>query len=381
MESETKKRHTRRRGQGEGSIFQRSDGRWVAKLAIGYDASGKRRRKTVYGTTKKEAQDKLLDLQQRHKLGTLPDAGTATLAQFLQRWLGDVIRVSVCEATHARYSQLVEKHINPRISGIRLERLKTSDVMQVYSEMERAGLSPRTRRFTHTVIRAALQQAADWGMVPRNICDTAKPPKVVRKEMKTLDAKQAASLMAAAKSDRLYAMYVLAVTTGMRQGELFALQWADIDFNGRILSVRRTITANRKVKEPKTATSKRRIDLSAVAVGALQQHRKKQLAYGLAASPWVFSDTIGGLLSRHNVLNRSFAPILKAAKLPVIRFHDLRHTAATLMLAEGVNPRLVSETLGHASVAFTLDVYGHILPGMGRDAADKMGRLLGGKAS
>jgi integrase len=209
----------------------------------------------------------------------------------------------------------------------------------------------------------------------------ATPPKVVRDEMKTLTAAEASRFLAAAKCDRLYAMYVLAITTGMRQGELFALQWGDIDFEAKTLSVRRTITAKRGIKEPKTAKGKRRIDLPAMAVQALNNHRKQQLAGGFAASSWVFCDTRGGLLCRHNVLSRSFGPILKAANVPAIRFHDLRHTAATLMLAEGINPRLVSEVLGHAKVAFTLDVYGHVLPGMGREAADKMGRLLAGKAS
>jgi integrase len=247
--------------------------------------------------------------------------------------------------------------------------------------MEHAGSSTRTRRFVHSVLREALEQAVEWGMVTRNICDTATPPKLVQEEMKTLDAAQACIFLATAKADRLHAMYVLALTTGMRQGELFTLKWNDIDLASRKLSVRRTITLNQQIKKPKTKKGLRTIDLPAMAIDALQEHRKQRLAAGLAGSEWVFSDSRGGLLRRQNLIRRSFTPILIKAQLPTIRFHDLRHTACVLMLGAGINPRVVSETLGHASVAFTLDVYGHVMPGMGREAADRMGSLLTVKAS
>jgi integrase len=381
MESDAKKRTTRRRGQGEGSIFQRGDGRWVARIAAGYDQNGKRLRKTVYGLTKKEVQDKLLELHQRKKTGQLPATSKVTVAEFLKQWLEDVARVKVEESTYIRYEQLIRIHINSRIGGIKLERLTTSDADNIYSEMERANLSTRMRRFVHTLLSEALDQAIKWGLVVRNVCDTATPPMLVQDEMICLDAIQAARLLKASKKDRLHAMYVVAVTTGMRQGELLALKWGDIDLIAKKLTVKRTITAKQKIKKPKSKKSLRTIDLSEMVVDALEKHRKLCLATGLAGSEWVFPDTNGGLLRRQNFVRRSFKPLVKASGVPDIRFHDLRHAAATLMLGAGINPKIVSETLGHASVAFTLDTYGHVMPGMGREAADKMGSLFAVKAS
>ena len=253
-------------------------------------------------------------------------------------------------------------------------------MQNIYSEMEVAGYSPRTRRFVHTVLREAIEQAVEWGLVGRNVVDKAIPPKEVRQEMKTFDATQAASFLKAAMANRLYALYVVAITTGMRQGELIALQWSDVDLESATIQVRRTITYGKKLKEPKTKKGNRRIDLPAIAVNALKDHRKHTVADRLAGSPLVFSNTKGGLLSRHN-LTRSYKAILRKAGIPKIRFHDLRHTMITLMLAEGENPRLISELAGHATVGFTLDRYAHVLPGMGKQAAAKMQRLLATQAS
>lgn len=381
MALEVKKRKTARRGNGEGSIFQRGDGRWVARIAAGYDQKGRRLRKTVYGLTKKEVQDKLLELQQRKKVGQLSAVSKITVAEFLKRWLDDVVRIETEESTYLRYQELVRLHINPRIGGIRLERLTTVDADHVYAEMERAGLSTRMRIFVHTVLSEALDKAVTWNLVVRNICDTATPPKLVRKEMKYWNEVQANTFLKASKTDRLHSMYLLATACGVRQGELFTLQWGDIDLDAKTLSIRRTITAKQKVKKPKSKKSLRTIDLPMPVVEALQTYRKEWLAAGHAASEWVFCDTGGGLLRRQNLLRRSYKSILKAAGVPVIRFHDLRHTACVLMLRAGINAKIVSETLGHASVAFTLDTYGHVLPGMGRDAADRMGSLLTAKVS
>lgn len=375
------KRRTSRRGNGEGAIFKRADGRWVARLPIGYDTKGKRLTKTVYGKTKKEVQDKLLELQQRKRTGLIVATCRDTVAVFLEEWLTTIKRVEVWQSTFNRYQQLVHKHINPRIGGVRLERLTTDNANHIYADMEANGLKPRTRRFVHFVLSNALDAAVIKGLVPKNICNFATVPMLVKEEMQTFDAAQAAKFLEAAKSDRLYAMYVLAISTGMRQGELFTLKWSDIDIDARTLRVQRTITANAEIKPPKTKKSRRTVDLPAMAVEALQEHRKHRLAEGLAGSEWFFSDTKGGLLRRQNLMRRSYKPLLESAGLPVIRFHDLRHSCATIMLGAGINPKVVSESLGHSSVAFTLDTYAHVLPGMGRAAADVMGNLLAVKAS
>jgi integrase len=322
-----------------------------------------------------EVQGKLLDLQQRKKTGSLTETSKVTVAQYLERWLNDTSRLTVRESTHRRYAELVRVHINPQIGGVRLHRLTAPDVQNIFSTMEEKGLSPRTRQFVFDVVSMALDQAVKLGLVIRNVCDQLTRPKVPKRDMLTLDAHQAAVFLKAAQSDRLWTMYVLALTVGMRQGELFALQWSSVSLDAGRLSVRHTL-CNGKLGPPKTSKSRRQIELPAIAVGALWQHKAAMLAEGHASSPFVFCNTRGGNLSSQNFLRRSFLPILKAADLPRIRFHDLRHTAATLMLSEGINAKVVSETLGHATVAFTLDTYAHVLPSMGRDAANRMNRLF-----
>lgn len=386
---EKEKRKSKRRGNGEGSIFQRADGRWVAKIAVGYDNSGKRLRKTVYGHTKKEVQDELTKLLHRKSTGALAATSRVSVGQYLERWLNDVVRLTVRPSTHRRYAELIATHVTPRLGGVRLHRLTAGDVQGVYSTMEQSGSSPRTRQFVHDVIRNALANAITWGLVQVNVCDQLARPKVPKVKMKVLDASQAAMFLTAAKSDRLSAMYTLAVTVGMRQGELFGLQWEDVDLDEGRLSVRYTLTESGTLAQPKTPKSRRLIELPAVAVDALWTHKAAMLAEGNAGSSFVFCDTHGGPLRSQNVLRRSFQPILKAAqaalveatkddsaKFPSIRFHDLRHTAATLALQEGVHAKVVSEMLGHATVAFTLDTYAHVLPSMGKAAAAAMNRLF-----
>jgi len=196
--------------------------------------------------------------------------------------------------------------------------------------------------------------------------------------MQALAPDRVIRLLAAAKDDRLEALYVLAVTTGLRQGELLGLQWEDLDLPGAVLHVRHTLhelNGRLWIGEPKTRRARRQVDLSMIAVVALQNHRQSMLIEG-RLDGLIFCDTQGGPLRKSNLLRRSFLPLLKRAKLPPIRFHDLRHTAATLLLAQGVHPKIVQERLGHSQVSLTLDTYSHILPGMGREAASKLDALL-----
>jgi integrase len=216
-------------------------------------------------------------------------------------------------------------------------------------------------------------------MIQRNPCDAVDPPRVPKREIAPLDAAQVQKLIKAAKKDRLYALYVLAIATGLRQGELFALRWCDVDLNRKVVSVRFTLVetgSERFLAEPKSAKSRRQVDLPQFAVDALVDHRKRMLAEGFAGSEWVFCDTCGGQLRRSNVIRNSFKPILKRAKLRNLRFHDLRHTSATLLLSQGVHPKIVQERLGHSQISLTLDTYRHVLPTMQVEAAGKMDQLL-----
>jgi integrase len=383
-DGEKSKRQTRRRGNGEGSIFQRSDGRWVATINVGYDQNGKRKRRDVYGATKKEVQDKLTVLHSAKLEGTLVEPSKVNVGQFLDHWLEDGARLSVRANTYTLYKGIVKRHIKPRIGGVNLLKLSPVHVQGLYSEMERDGCSPRLRQLTHAVLHRALKQALKWGNVSRNVCDAVDPPRVPKKTIQPLTPGQAGDLLTAATGQPLHALYVLAITSGLRQGELFALQWADVDLDGKAVTVRHTlIEAQGKIvlSEPKTAKSRRRVSIPKMAVDALHEHRKRMVAEGHAGSPWVFCDRDGSHLRKSNFIRRSFKPLLKAAGLPPIRFHDLRHTSATLLLLQGVHAKVVQERLGHANISMTLDTYSHVLPELEQAAAATFDGLLAKKTA
>jgi integrase len=197
--------------------------------------------------------------------------------------------------------------------------------------------------------------------------------------MQVLTPEQVKSLLEAATMDRFHALYVLAVATGLRQGELLGLRWEDVDFGGAMLRVRfalHELDGHLSLDEPKTAKSKRPVDLPEVAVTALREHRERMLSEGHPHG-LVFCDTDGGPVRRPNLIRRSFLPLLKTAGLPRIRFHDLRHTAATLLLLQGVHPKVVQERLGHSQISVTLDTYSHVLPSMGKEAAARLDAFFG----
>jgi len=226
--------------------------------------------------------------------------------------------------------------------------------------------------------------------VYRNVAELVTPPRAPRYEMQVLDVKQSRALLRAADGDRLEALYVLALTTGMRQGELLALRWRDVDFQSAALSVRGSLSrssAGLTVVEPKTAGSRRHIPLGTIAVDALRRHRVSQAAERLLRGPgWmdndlVFANEVGKPIEASNLRRRSFEPLLKKAGVPRIRFHDLRHSAATLLLSQGSHPKVVSERLGHSRVSITLDLYSHVTPTLQREAALAFDALMAGAAN
>ena len=236
------------------------------------------------------------------------------------------------------------------------------------------------------MIHKALDNALRLGLVQRNVADLVHPPRIKRQEMSTLSAQQARLLLAAAEGERFEALFVLAVTTGMREGELLGLQWADVDFDGGMLRVERTlnvISGKLFFAEPKTELSRRRLVLSERAIQALATHRERQLCERRwLGEAWddlglVFPNTIGRPEDPRSFTRREFAPLLCKAGLPHIRFHDLRHTAATLLLEEGINPKVVQEMLGHAHISITLGLYAHVTPKMLHAAARTMDDLFG----
>jgi integrase len=345
-----------RRGRGEGSVsFHAPSGLWRARTP----APG---RKTFYGKTKAEALAKL----RGHKPGDV-EPSKMTLAEFLPSWLDGAAKLTVGTAALKRYRHCVELRIVPAIGNVPLAKLTAWHVQDLYKRMADEGVSPRCQQMTANVLIPALRHAVALKLIIHNPALDVARPRCPKTEMKVWNAEQAKAFLAAAKADRLHALYVLALSTGMRKGELLGLQWADIDLAGRFLTVQRTLeelSSKFTLKEPKTAAARRRIDLPQVAVDALVAHRAAMLREGNAAAPAVFVNRKGGFIHGNNLDKDSFKPLCREAKLPELRFHDLRHTAATLMLAAGVPAKVVSERLGHASIEITLSIYAHILPTM-----------------
>jgi integrase len=369
----------KRRGNGEGSITRRKDGLYMARYTV-QTATGAKRI-TLYGKTRREVDEKLTKAKADRDGGLVFDADNLKLGEYLARWLADSVRDTVRPTTFERYEQLVRLHIRPELGKVKLKNLTSAHVRGLYREKLDAGLSPRTVQYVHVTLHKVLKQAIADGLIPRNATEAVKPPQVRREEMRPLTAEQARILFDAAKGDRLEALYVLAVTTGLRQGELLGLKWDDVNFKVGTLQVRRTLTTAKGgpvLSAPKTKGSRRTVRFSQTALEALRSHLERQLEeIDRAGDLWrenglIFASESGSPLSRQHVTARRFKPLLKQAGLPEIRFHDLRHTCATLLLSKNVNPKVVSELLGHASIAITLDTYSHVLPTMQESAAKAM---------
>jgi integrase len=283
------------------------------------------------------------------------------------------------------YRRLLKNHILPALGHLPLSRLTPQHVQAFYADKLKAGLSPRTVQIMHALLHKALENAVRWRLVPRNICEDVSSPRATRYEMQSLTMDQAQRLMEAARGHRFEVLLLLALVTGMRRGELLSLRWKDIQLEEKCLHVRHTVARiaghGYVENEPKTAQSRRKITLPDFVVEALRQHRTRQLEARLkAGTAWedhdlVFCNTHGGFLNT-DYLRRRFLRLLKDAGLPQMRFHDLRHSAATILLSMRVPPNVVKEILGHSDIGITLGIYGHVLPGMHEEAMDKWSDLF-----
>ncbi|HEY2476632.1 MAG TPA: tyrosine-type recombinase/integrase [Candidatus Cybelea sp.] len=369
----------KRRGRSEGSLYQRADGLWVASMRLGY--SGRHAiRKTKYAKTKQDAQAKLLAMQQRAMNGSEIKASRLTFEDFASRWLQDYVRLQCRETTLALYASLLRNHVVAHIGTTRLQRVSPEILQALYSQLERDGASPRLRQMIHARLHKLFATAKKWGIVSQNPCESVESPRASKRPIRYYDVDQAKMLLEAARDDRYGALYALAVGTGIRQGELFALRWEDVNLRSGTISVRHTlqdIGGRTALKEVKTEKSKRMIVLPAFALEALRAHRKAALAEG-ESTDWVFPNRAGGPLRKSNFIRREFKPLLQRASLPDIHFHGLRHTAATLLLSQGTSAKIVQEMLGHSRVNMTLDTYSHVTPSLQRSAACAMDELLSG---
>ncbi len=367
-----------RRGAGEGSIFKRADGLWVGKVQLGVNENGKRLRRTVYGSTQAEVREKVDDLRRSPVPWAQP--GTLRLGEYLDRWLGDVAGPRVRAGTLDYYKRVIGP-ARASLGGLSLRSLSPMHVEALLGRMGEAGASARGRQMTYTVLRTALRDAVRMRLLGVNPLDAVSRPRAPRPEIQALDSAQVRALLAAASGDPLEALYAMAVGTGLRLGELLGLRWGDLDLEAGAVQVRRALVESkqgtRTFAEPKTSRARRQVDLPAFAIVALRRHRE---ALGAIPHPGllVFTSPEGESIRRSNLHRRSFKPLLARAKLPAVTFHALRHSAATMALAAGVNPKVVQERLGHSSVTLTLDTYSHAVPTLGKDAAARLDALLGG---
>jgi integrase len=372
---------TKRRGHGEGSIKQRADGLWEARVSL---EGGKRR--SFYGKTRREAQDKLRAALRDIDAGLDLSADRQTVAQYLDKWLSASAKPSVKVRTYEGYESIVRVRVAPRIGKKQIAKLTPLDLQALYTELAEAGLSARSIGHTHRVLHRAFDQAVKWNILTRNPCQGTTPPRPQRAEMKVLTPEQARAFLAATIDHPAHALYALAITSGMRAGELLGLQWGDVDLDAGHLTIRRALqqqnSAGLVFVTPKTTKSRRMIFLSQRAIDALRAHRDRQTFHRRqVGSEWrdlnlVFPGPFGGPTDP-SWSRQVFYAALEAAGIPRVRFHDLRHTAATLALMQGVHPKVVSDMLGHGTVGLTLDTYSHLLPAMHQQAAAAMDAILG----
>lgn len=371
-----------KRGNGEGSIRQRADDSWEARVTIAGIS------RSFYGRTRQDANKKLIAaLRDRDRGLPIVRDERQTLAQYLPAWLETMKPPVIEPRTWERYEQFVRVHFVPALGKTQLAKLSAQAVQQLYTGKLAEGSAASTVRQMHVVLHEALDMALRHGLVARNVTDHVDKPKVSRQEMRVWEPSQVRTFLEVVQGERLAALYRLALATGLRQGELLGLCWRNVDLDDGILQVQTNLQKikdqGHQLRNPKTHRSRRKIRLTSSDVAALRAHRVHQLEERVALGPsWqeqdlVFPDEAGRPLSNYR-LYRQFLSLVKRADVPLIRFHDLRHTAATLLLLQGINVKVVSEMLGHSSIAITLDLYGHVLPDMQQQAADAMERILRG---
>lgn len=375
-----------------GHIRRRSQRSWAIIIDIGTDARGRRRQKwhSVKGT-KRDAERELARLLHEFNTGGYVEPTRMNVGDYLERWLSDYAQSNVSPKTHERYSELVRLHITPNLGHFPLAKLPPLEIQAFYSQAlktgrrnGKGGLSPQTVIHLHRVLKEALSHAVKWQLIARNPADAVQPPKPVRREMRALSEIETAGLLNTATNSRLYSPIFVAVTTGLRRGELLALRWKHVDLERGVLSVHQSLEQTRdglNFKQPKTAKGRRTVDLPEITMEELRRHRNRQRQSRLELGP-AYSDQglvfpgPDGAPWPPDGLTRAFAALMRRAGNRGLRFHDLRHTHATQLLREGIHPKIVSERLGHATVSITLDLYSHVLPGMQKAAAERVDASL-----
>jgi len=370
----------------------------MGRIFVGYDNEGKPIRKVMYAKSKTELQEKIRNVLYERQAGTYVEPSRLTVGEWVISYLETYVRPSVRVKTFTTYEDMAKKHIVPALGTRLLQQLQTPEIQRFYNEKLEAGrldgkggLSSRAIHMMHQVISGALKQALAEGRIQRNVAEAVKLPPLKYKSMRSLSREELAELMKAVREDRLHAAFEVELATGLRRGELLALRWQDVDLNKKVIHVRRTLKrvraegGERRTKlvfeEPKTDKSRRTITLTETAVKALKLHRVRQAEEKLRVGEayqdngLVFATPLGRPIDPDGFY-KHFSKILKKAGISHRSFHNCRHTVATVLLEEGVNPKVVQELLGHARVGITLDIYSHVDMKTMQQATDKLEEAL-----
>jgi integrase len=375
----------------KGHIRERSPGRWAIILDIRDPESGERKRKWHSFTgTKREAQTECARLVTEMQIGSYVEPSKTTLSGFFDSWLAH-IRTQVSPRTLERYEEIARKNLVPLLGAVTLTKLRPDQISTAYGKAlvsgrrdGKGGLSPRTVHHMHRILRQALAQAVRWNLLARNPAEAVKPPKVERQKMHALDAAETVRLLDHFRPTRMFIPVVLGVLCGLRRGEVTALKWGSVDLAGAQLSIAESTEQTRvgtRQKETKSGKS-RTVALPSLVVDELRRQRARQaeellkLGVRLSADDHVFAQADGSPVQPNSLTHEFVRLLARCPALPRIRFHDLRHSHATHLLANGVHPKIAQERLGHSSVGITLDLYSHVLPGMQADAAAKVDAAL-----
>lgn len=370
-----------RRAKGEGSITMRRDGRHQASY-VGSDG----KRHYLYARTRRDLTDKLRTALNDRDAGLYVAGGAQTVSEFLARWLASLRLGEVRPKTLERYEGIVRLHVGPRIGSIRLRKLGPGDVARLYGDLSER-MSKSSVATVHRTLHSAFATAVEWNLLARNPADTVKAPRAPGREMVALSASEVRDLLDSLEGDPLRPLYVMAVMTGMRQGELLGLRWREIDVDARTVRVigqLQRIGGEWKVTDVKSRHGRRVIPLNDRLVATLRAHRIEQaerhLALGHRTTPdtLVFTDGKGDPINGSHVTERHLKPHLRRSGFQPIRFHDLRHTFASLMLSQGTPVLNVSRMLGHSHPVITLGVYAHVIPGDNEAATTRLDRLVAG---
>lgn len=381
----------KKRGAGEGSISQRPDGRWVGRLSLGKNAQGKRVQKSVYDKTQAGVIKKLDALKQQARLNSKAVASRDSLAAYIDTWLANDVAVNSAGKTYEEYEAATRLFAVPFIGAVKLTNLDGEDLQKWQATLKRKGFTDNQRLRSIRVLRNALNKAVKLRKIPFNPCIAVDIPKVDRQEVCPMEPDQCRELFAECRSHRIGDAITLGIMTGLRLREIFALDWSAVNLREGVLSVRKTLEEISKKtakamgkpkglneKPPKSKKSKRVVTLEPIAIEALTNRLKKAKAEGFdpADVPVVFPNTIGGRLRGGNFSNQCWYPIREKLGLEHVKFHDLRHTQASLMLYAGVDMKIIQQRLGHANFATTADMYAHLMTDSQAKATEKLGELM-----